>query len=474
LQAAHSTGQTLQEIRFMLRARLPRLPIRRPLRRFASLCAVAALLLPVGCDCTLPMNRLLLNGPPTPGPSSSALTPPLRLTIPQGEEDDAAGVMRTSYKARAAAPATQNLPAPEPLPDSVGTAAQGVAVNLDIVMRQTFERNGDILVARERVNESAIALDAALRSCMPEALRKDTFKRAVAEATVWKRRAELRKVEKDNLQEAANAYFDWLTALRGEAVTSDLMRYDEKLLQHARRLAKTDTPAQVIVEASQSALETHRQSLLGTRRQAQGATVNLAHLMGTNDGGLTTNETLEPIDRVDTTVSVEVLVRQAQDNGPGVRELQGLAAAIQQGIDSARGAQCICKRTGAPMVCGRLQMAHSELQQAQLSLASLRAKLRAGVEEAFSAILSGREQIVHASEAIQHAAESYRLTDLRLQEQGPEANRRNNTYAAVLNSIQQLSQAHASYLRAVAAYNKAQIRLLLLLGTYNECATNAH
>ena len=50
---------------------------------------------------------------------------------------------------------------------------------------------------------------------------------------------------------------------------------------------------------------------------------------------------------------------------------------------------------------------------------------------------------------------------------------RNNTHNAVLTSIQQLTLAHANYLKAVNSYNKAQIRLLLFLGTYNECPRKA-
>jgi hypothetical protein len=60
---------------------------------------------------------------------------------------------------------------------------------------------------------------------------------------------------------------------------------------------------------------------------------------------------------------------------------------------------------------------------------------------------------------------------LRLQSEGPEENRRNNTYNAVLTSIQQRSQAQANYLTAVSNYNKAQARLLLLINPYG-CPAN--
>lgn len=359
---------------------------------------------------------------------------------------------------------------------SAATLPPGLVLSLDTVLRLTCERNARILLARERVNEQQAAYDAAVNSCVPEFLRKDTFKRAAAEAELWRRRAELQKAQNEALQDAANTYFDWLTAQRGEAISRDLEKYFEKLLKRAQALLDSgEKPAQVIVEAIQTGLDGLRQSILNTRHQADAAAAKLSYLMGNSDGPLVPSQALGPVDFVDASAPVAALVRQAQDNGPGVRELLGLAGAIQQGINDARCAQRICNRTGAALVCGRLHMALSELQQAQLALVDLQGKLRAGVEEAVTAIHSGREQITLASTAIQHAAETYRITDLRLtSEGGGPTSMRNNTYNAVLNSIRQLSQAHTNYLTAVNAYNKAEARLLLLIGTYNDCKPHGH
>jgi outer membrane protein TolC len=369
--------------------------------------------------------------------------------------------------------ATHALQASPPIANAP-VLPSAIAVNLDTVLQQTFERNAEILTARERVNESQIALDAALQSCMPEMLRKDTFKKSVAEATVWRRRVELRKIENDNLQDAANTYFDWQTAMRGEAVARALLKYEEKLLERARKLAASEKPVQVVVEAIETAVNGRQQYILHVHQQVEALAAKLTYLMGMNGAFLTATETLEPINRVDTSVSVEVLVRQAQDNGPGVRELQGLIASISQSIAEADRAQRCCCRTGAPLICGRLQMAQSQLQQAQLSLVNLQLKLRAGVEDAFTAILSGHAEIDLASKAIDHAKETYRIMDLRVTEESPDTAVRNKTYDGVLNSIRQLSQADSNYLTAVNDYNKAQVRLLLMLGAYTNGPANAH
>jgi outer membrane protein TolC len=471
----------------MSRAGLPLAPCCRPLRRCAFLCAAGALLLSAGCQVTLPMKRLLLNGPSVPGPLSSGLTPPLRLTAPHGDEDGQtagdprahpSGVIRTAYQSKVEDLSTgQALPAPDPVPSALPAPAivsLGGGVNLDLVLRLTFERNADILTARERVHESQIALDAALRSCKPEMLRTDTFKKPVADATVWRRRVDLRKTENDNLQDAANTYFDWLTAVDGEAVARDLLAYEEKLLNRARKLAQTEKPVQVVVESIETAFNGRQQYIFQIHQQSQATAAKLTYLMGMNGGALTTAESLQRIDRVDTSAPVAVLVQQAQSNGPGVSELQGLIASIQHGIDQARGAQCLCAHTGAPLICARLQMGQSQVRQAQLALESLQLKLRAGVEDAFTAVVSGHEQIDLAVKTIDHAKESYRIMDLRLTEEGPEANMRNRTFEGVLNSIRQLSQTYSNYLTALSNYNKAQARVLIMLGTYDRVHGPAH
>ncbi len=434
---------------------------RRSLRRLALLYAARSVLLLAGCD--MPMGRYLQNGPAVPGPLSSGLTPPLQLT----SAPSAYGVSATNAKGPSSSVIHHTVyhqsNAPAMLPNTI-------AVNIDSVLRLTCEHNAEILVARERVNESQAAFEAALQSCVPEMLRKDTFKRPVAEALLWRRRGELRKVQIDKMQEAADTYIDLLAARRGEVIARELMTYEQELLDRARRLASTERPAKVIVEAIETAHNGRRQYLLRIHQQGDAAAVKLAYLLGIKDGvPAAADETLAPVDLTDATVPLPSLLKQAEENGPGVAELQGLAAAIEQGIAEAQCAQGICNRTGAALVCGRLQMAQSQLRQAQLAQVDLHGKLRAGVEEAVSSILSGREQITQASGAIQHAAETYRLLDERLKKQGEEANQRNRTYDAVLVSIQQLAQAHGNYLTAVRAYNKAQVRLLLLIGTYNDC-----
>jgi outer membrane protein TolC len=99
-----------------------------------------------------------------------------------------------------------------------------------------------------------------------------------------------------------------------------------------------------------------------------------------------------------------------------------------------------------------------------LSLEDLRGKLTAGVQEAYEASMSGREQIRLASEEVRNARETYRLSDLRLQENAP-----GNSITEVMQSIRGLDLAHFNHISALREYNKAQLRLSLLLGRAASC-----
>jgi outer membrane protein TolC len=439
---------------------------RHGLPRFAPmLCMAVALLLPACCD--MPMSTLASHGPPVPGPLSSGMTPPLPLATAQWKDGTVTSLTKATNLVKAANRSPVIRTSYHQGDADAVPGAREIAAGLDVVLGIARERNARILLVRERVNEAQAAYDAALRSCVPELFRKDTFKRAYAESVLWERRAELAKTEYEILQDTANTYFDALTARRGEAIARESEKLDQKVLERTQKLVESgEKPANVLVESAQTALNGRRQVITQAHQLAEAAVAKLAYLLSNNDGvPIPAGTPLAPIDLVDPTTSVEGLIQQSLDIGPGVRELQGLAAAIQAGLDDAHCAQRICEHTGAAGVCGRLQMAQSKLQQTHLALIDTRGKLRAGVEEARSASLSGREQIVQASNTIQHAAKTYSIMNLRLESESPREAMTRNTYNSVLTSIQQLSQAHTSYLSAVNAYNKAQARLRLMLGT---------
>jgi outer membrane protein TolC len=107
----------------------------------------------------------------------------------------------------------------------------------------------------------------------------------------------------------------------------------------------------------------------------------------------------------------------------------------------------------------QLRILDAKSQQAHLAYQDLRGKLTAGVEESREAIVQGREQMKLGKEQIKSAREAYRLSDERLRN-----NLQGATASEVLLSLQSLSAAQGGYLNAIRQYDKAQLRLLVLVG----------
>jgi outer membrane protein TolC len=108
------------------------------------------------------------------------------------------------------------------------------------------------------------------------------------------------------------------------------------------------------------------------------------------------------------------------------------------------------------------RVARSKLRQVHLTINELKAKLSAGVQEARDASLAGKEQVRLANDQVQHAGEAYRLSNLRYKEKVP-----GSSPSEVVQAIISLGSAEANYLMAVNVYDKAQLRLMLLLGAGN-------
>src|SRR5205807_5889107 len=106
----------------------------------------------------------------------------------------------------------------------------------------------------------------------------------------------------------------------------------------------------------------------------------------------------------------------------------------------------------------RQRQAQSRLNQARLSYEDLRGRLAMGVQEAQQTIQSTQAQIRRSGEQVSHACRSYRLSNLRLVE------RAGGTTGEVMTAIQLLEMAHLNSLNAIRSHNKAQVRLMVLLG----------
>src|SRR5262249_11280022 len=108
-----------------------------------------------------------------------------------------------------------------------------------------------------------------------------------------------------------------------------------------KQVTPTDQRARVLVESIQAEIAGRKQALTRLRQQGDAAGAKLAYLLGLPpDASLVpTESTPVPLELVDVSPPVESLVTRALTNGPGLRELDGLLAVIQCGIDQASGPQ---------------------------------------------------------------------------------------------------------------------------------------
>jgi outer membrane protein TolC len=484
--------------------------------RLAQLLAAGGPLVALGC--AQPMSRLLEYGPPGPPPTATARVDPAP-AVPQPAPE----VVPVGHTAPAPPPGAAK---PKEVPITFDTVLRLAEAHNARISLARERLNESLLSSQNSVanwlpntyagiayyrheggiqNEDGTLTHSSFGALFPGVqiqteldVKEATFRQVDAERKVWQSKAELTQVDNEVLLDAANTYIDLLTARRGEAVARELENYERKLLKRAEELARDERGARVLVEGLQGVLSNRQQRIAKLRQQGNAASAKLAYLLGLPPDVclVPVDAALVPIDLVDASQPCEVLVAKALEHGPGVRELEGLLATIQGGLAQASGPQRLLPTVQLNVFEGAFgagpgsslnwdnrldigvqarwnltqlataqqqkRLAHSRIQQVHLNLEDVRGKLTLGVREAQGAILSNREQIGLASGQIRHASESYRLSDLRLREGVAGA-----TTGDVLQNIQGLEQAHFNYIQAINGYNKAEVRLLLLLGSPN-------
>ena len=326
-------------------------------------------------------------------------------------------------------------------------------------------------------------------------LRETTFQAIEAQRHVLQDRVSRCQIDNEVLLDAALTYVDLLTARRGEAIALDLEAHEKKLLERAETIAKAERGAGGFVEAVKGTLSGRRLLLSQLRYQGKTSSAKLVYLLGLPPQTVLVpvDPILAPIDLVDTSAGPDRLVAQAMTQGPCIHELQNILGVIALGIEKADSIHNLLPslqinayeggfgagpggnlawanrldvsvgfRWNLTQLCQSDYLrttARSKQTQALLNYDELRGKLAAGVLEATEAICAGREQIGYSTSQIRHAGENYSSTDRKL-----DAGLENPSPGEVLLSIRALEQAHFNHLSAIASHNKAQIRLLMLLG----------
>jgi outer membrane protein TolC len=340
---------------------------------------------------------------------------------------------------------------PERLVAPREVVSHSLSLTLDEVLRLADQQNPRIAVAREKVNETLVELDRVNHCPLSGRLRKMS-----AEAQVWRQKAELSQTEHDILLEAGTTFIDLLMARRGEALSRDLDEYERQVQERAGTLDKQERIPHGVLESVRAARGDREHTTARLRQQTTAATEKLTYLLNLAPRTVVIlPPAVTPTELVDVTVPIEDLVAQAISNGPTVHELEALIGVIQSGLDGAHQLGDLIHR-----IRSEKERAQSKQKQAQLTLEDTRAKLGAGVREARSAILHSREQAGFAAAQIKDASTSYRENNKRLQEGLPGA-----SVGETMLAIRSLELANFNHLNSIRNHNKAQLRLLLLLGS---------
>jgi outer membrane protein TolC len=299
-----------------------------------------------------------------PRPAAPAVAPPSRVSLlpPQPLRHH-----QPVIQARA------QLAAPEPpAPPNV------VPISLDAVFRLAQDRNGQVQLARARLDEAFADQDLARKAWIPRLTvgpsyyrheggiqdvqgnlvhssygswfggmnlngrldpRDVVFQRVEAERKIWQQKGELSKLTSENLLDAAGTYVDLLAARASEAVSREIEKHITDLLEQTRGLVKVDPGARVELTRVEADLAQHKIQARKLRAGDAAAAAKLAYLLGLDPAAeLAPIELhLPPLRLVDAGLPVDTLVGQALAAGPGVREMEGLLRLIEETRAKAEG-----------------------------------------------------------------------------------------------------------------------------------------
>ncbi|HWY88885.1 MAG TPA: TolC family protein, partial [Gemmataceae bacterium] len=267
-------------------------------------------------------------------------------------------------------PALARLGAPI-IQQDVQTSSQALPISLDTVLRLAQERNGQMGIARQRLEEANAQQDLAAKKWLPDLtigtayyrheggiqdftgelvrssygslfagvemrgkldLREAAYQRIDAARRVWQQKGELSKLTSETLLDAAGTYVDLLAVRTSEVVSREGEKKLADLIVLAQTLAKIDPGLRVEVVRINS--EIQGQKLL-TRKLSEGAAnaaAKLVYLLGLDPASelVPVDHRLVAFELVNLSQSPEALASQALAKGPGVRELAGLLALIEE------------------------------------------------------------------------------------------------------------------------------------------------
>ncbi len=460
--------------------------------------------------------------------------------LPSGSSKPS-GIVQVSYPAQ-----TPQNPPPEkvqlPVPQTQTNPSQQakvIPINLDTVLRLAQDQNGQVKIARVKLDEAFANKEIADKVWLPDIfvgfsyfrheggiqdetgrfihssfgslfgglelngrldLQEAVYKKVVAEQQIWRQRGEISKLKSETLLDATSTYVDLLAAKTGEAIARQTTKRLDKLLKKAEALAKIDPGIRVEVARVQTQVMAQKQILRQLEAGFTKASAKLAHLLGIDPNALLVpmDAKLVPFNLVGPEVPVEHLVAEAMTNGPGIREIQGLLALINQTQERSQGLGRFLPVLELRMAEGafgagagsamdwdnrldvalqarwnlknyftaqsRKRAAMAKMQQAHLNYDYIQSKLTLGVQEATQSIQSNLDQMEFGKKQISHAESAFKLSEYRLNK-----TIKGSSPSEVLLAIRTLMLAQMAYLNAVRDFDKAQLRVFILTGKAWTC-----
>ena len=476
---------------------------------------------------TLPEPKSVTSNPGAP----TYLVPPTIAPRPASNQRfqgsvDAKPVSRPILRPLGASQPPAMRPVADPVP--------ATGLSLDLVLGLARDRNGQIRLAREKLQEAQAQHELNTSRWLPDILigpsfyrhdggiqdfqgnllqssfgsvfagaevrskldwRDGQFRRLESERQVHQRRGDLTQVASDKLLDAATTYIDLLAARTAEVASWQMEKRLEVLLDQATKLAEVDPGVRIEAIRVESELGAQRLFVRKFREGTRSAASKVLYLIGSDPTGEVAilDRQLTQIGLVDIQQPLHAMIEQSQRNGPGVQELQKLLTVIEStrakvggpgrflpsleivaaegGFGAGPGTNLnwanrfdlgMNFRWNLTDLCNanhHQRLAESKVEQARLGYQDLRAKLTLGVQEAYEVMHSSLEQMEIASKQIQHAEETLRLSEERLK-----MNIKGRSPGEVLLAHRALFGARMSYLNALRDYDKAQVRLFVLLG----------
>jgi outer membrane protein TolC len=349
---------------------------------------VASLLGCLGCAQTLPSSILQstanLHHPPS-GPSDdiqlaqyTQLPPPQTLPPAQTGQPVNGGNGGQGKNGQGNNGQANGGPGPMVPVDTLDHGDKTLPINLDTVLRLACDKNGEINLAREKLNEAFANKAIADKAWLPEIdvglsyyrheggiqdetgqflhssfgslfagleihgqfdLKQAVYQRIQAEQKLIQQKSEVSRLSAEQLLQAANAYIDLLTARTGEVISRETEERLRSVLEKSKKLAKEEKGYKIDVLYIQAQVTAQQQTTRDLQALGRIAAARLLQLLHLDPHAqlAVMDPRLVAFPLIPANTPTDELVAIALHDGPGVPEMEEMLAMLNDADAKAHG-----------------------------------------------------------------------------------------------------------------------------------------